>query len=60
MNIEGMDEEQLKAMQTAQPKTGLKAGKSPPILPAEFSDPDQTKLTIRIPPEGTDKADFHL
>ena len=57
MSIEGMDEEQMRAMSAsgAGPSTAAK-----PLLPPEYSDPKLTRLTIEVPLGGTESADFNL
>lgn len=55
MSIEGMDEEQLKAM-----NQGASGGEIQPLLPPEYSDPKSTKLSFDVPAGGTTSADFNL
>lgn len=52
MSIEGMDEGQIEAM--------VATGGASPLLPPEFSDPNQTKLTFDVPSGGVQDADFKL
>ena len=59
LNMEGMDEEQVRAMQAEQGSVG-DSGKEKPLLPPEFTDPKKTKLSFEVPAGGTDKADFKL
>ncbi len=59
LSIEGMNEGQIQAMQEAQEKRP-NGSQTPPSLPAEFSDPQQTKLSFTVPPGGTDDANFNL
>ena len=54
-SIEGMDEEQVRAMAEGSVEPGEK-----PLLPPEFSDPDDTKLSFDVPAGGTEEADFKL
>ncbi len=59
LTMEGMDEEQIRAMQEGQ-GGDPNFKKDKPLLPPEFSDPLQTKLSFNVPAGGTDKADFKL
>ena len=59
LSEEGMDEEQLRAMQEGY-AGAANSDKDKPLLPPEFSDPEKTKLTFNVPPGGTDTADFKL
>ncbi|MCA9070009.1 MAG: carboxypeptidase regulatory-like domain-containing protein [Planctomycetaceae bacterium] len=57
LEIEGMDEEQIRAM-GGSGETSSK--KKDSFLPPEFSDPQQTKLTFNVPSGGTEEANFKL
>jgi hypothetical protein len=54
---QGLDEGQLEAMMMDQ---GAGAQGPRELIPRQFSDPAQTKLTFSVPEGGTDKADFKL
>jgi len=56
----GMDLEQFQAA-----AAGAVAGMTLPDLPkqrvpTEYSDPENTKLSMKVPEDGTDSADFRL
>ncbi|MDB5388913.1 MAG: hypothetical protein JWM11_4559 [Planctomycetaceae bacterium] len=58
-SIPGMDDGQAAAMLAAQ--GGIKGGKGPgSVIPAEYSDPNSTKLTFIVPDSGTESADFRI
>lgn len=59
MSIPGMDERQLEAMNAARARSN-KSKKSKPVIPPEYGDPSQTKLTFPVPSGGTTTADFNL
>lgn len=55
MSIEGMDPEQIEAM------TASATGRdNAALLPPEYSDPNQSKLTFVVPDDGVNDADFKL
>ena len=54
-SIDGMNAGQAKAM-----AAGDAGGDAKPLLPQEFSDPDQSKLSFDVPSGGADDADFKL
>ena len=54
-SIDGMDKGQVEAM-----AVGAAGGEVKPVLPPEFSDPDQSKLSFDVPAGGVDDADFKL
>lgn len=54
-NIKGMDEGQMEAMAAGAVGEEVKT-----LLPPEFSDPNQSKLTFDVPSGGVDDADFKL
>jgi hypothetical protein len=55
ITIEGMDAGQVEAM------TASAAGRDmSPLLPLEYSDPSQSKLTFDVPDGGAGDADFKL
>ena len=56
--IEGMDAEQVKAM--AQGEAAAQETAAKPLLPPEFSDPNESKLTFDVPAAGMQAADFKL
>ena len=55
MSIQGMDDEQMKAM-----NQGVSGAVAEPLLPPEYSDPKTTKLTFDVPAGGSKSADFNL
>jgi hypothetical protein len=55
---EGMDRGQMEAM--AMGNTGKTPTLPKDLIPAEYSDPRQTKLTYEVPATGGDGADFNL
>lgn len=62
---EGLDEGQLQAAAdsaSSDPYIHRKMAKQLPaeVVPFEYSDPDQTKLSYPVPRGGTSTADFHL
>ncbi|MBI1311328.1 hypothetical protein GC176_08475 [bacterium] len=62
---EGLDEGQVQAAAAAMssdPVMLRKLGKGLPkeLVPTEYSDPEQTRLTYPVPGDGTSTADFHL
>lgn len=56
LSQEGMDEEQLRAMQGG--GANRQAAKS--LLPPKYCDPAQTELRFTVPPDGTTEANFQL
>ena len=54
-SIEGMDDEQMRAM-----AQGTQDPNAKPLVPPEFSDPENTNLSFNVPAGGSDKADFEL
>ncbi len=56
---EGIDLEQLKASQGLPPGPGLPKGFKE-VVPPQYSDPFKTELTLDVPADGTDAADFTL
>ncbi len=54
-SIDGMDKEQIEAMAVGAEGEGAK-----PLLPPEFSDPAQSKLSFDVPSGGAEDADFKL
>ncbi|MGZ0175024.1 MAG: hypothetical protein ACKVHE_36485 [Planctomycetales bacterium] len=55
MTIEGMDAGQIEAM-----AAGAASRDVTPLLPPEYSDPNQSKLTFDVPDGGVGDADFKL
>lgn len=60
----GMDLEQLKAAaagaENDQSAGGAKTKGPKEFVPEEYSNPQKSKLTFPVPPEGTTSADFRL
>lgn len=53
----GMDEGQLLAMQNS----GVRASRAPKqVIPAEYSDPTNTKVLYVVPDGGAEEADFKI
>jgi hypothetical protein len=57
---EGMDAEQLKAMNQSQPSRAKKPSGPQQVVPEEFSDPAKSQLMFEVPTDGTESADFRL
>lgn len=55
-SIEGMDEEQVRAM--AQGAADVSS--TEPRVSPDYTDPERTTLSFEVPSSGTDKADFQL
>lgn len=56
----GMDAAQFEAAQMNNPNAAKKPIGPIQLIPAEYSDPEKTKLEIEVPEEGTETANFTL
>ncbi|MBW3539735.1 MAG: hypothetical protein KY476_05645 [Planctomycetes bacterium] len=60
MSIEGMDEGQVEAMLESQGLRPTGSEGKVGLIPADYADPETTKLSFPVPAGGTDSADFKL
>lgn len=57
---EGMDQGQFEAMAGSDPAMPTTAQAPKQLIPADFSDPKNPKLTYVVPEGGTESADFKI